>query len=271
MNRFAGLILCALLGGILAACATKPKPSDEAASSTKPTPSPTPAASPAPAPAPTPEVRYTATVKIIGPDGNPVVEPTPAQPTPTPTATPTASPTPRVTPKPTPRPSGNFFAGAWAKIFPPKPTPSPAPSTLGDAQFRVSTDGRPPSTADSSAGPAAPSPTPIMIPNQPTEGFFPRMWHKVFPRKVPPPAAAPPAWIGSIRLVNLPENYVLIDAPNYLSMAAGETLHSVGATTETGVLRVSADRNPPFFIADIIDGRPRAGDRVYSPIPTRAP
>jgi hypothetical protein len=114
---------------------------------------------------------------------------------------------------------------------------------------------------------AIPSPTPIQVKLRPSESFPMQMWHKVFPKKRTPPAAAAPQWIGTIKLINERENYALIDSPGYFALPAGETLNSVGADSESGVLRVTTDRNPPFFIADIVNGKPRAGDRVYSPKP----
>ena len=93
------------------------------------------------------------------------------------------------------------------------------------------------------------------------------MWHKVFPKKLEPPAAAPPQWIGTIKLINERDGYALIDSPSSLGVTVGETINSVGADSESGVLRITADRNPPFFIADIVSGKPHAGDRVYSPRP----
>lgn len=93
------------------------------------------------------------------------------------------------------------------------------------------------------------------------------MWHKIFPPKKSPPVAAPPQWIGTIKLVNEREGYVLIDASNGLGISTGQTLNSVGSESESGVLRASADRDPPFFIADIVSGKPRPGDRIYSPQP----
>jgi hypothetical protein len=89
----------------------------------------------------------------------------------------------------------------------------------------------------------------------------------VFPRKAGPPAATTPAWAGTIKLVDYQAKYALIDSETYTSLAPGAVLNAVGNDAETGSLRVSADRDPPFFIADIVNGRPAVGDRVYSPTP----
>ncbi|HEY8900749.1 MAG TPA: hypothetical protein VIM61_10090 [Chthoniobacterales bacterium] len=245
------LMVGALAASLLAACAAKKSPTEKPtpAESGKPKPSPSPSPQPSatPRPSPTPEVRYTATVRVEG--GSSTTEDvTPnASPSPSPSATPEASPLPSPTPAATPKPkeSGNIFTNTWQKIFPPKPKPAPA------------------------AGPAAATSvsTPAPIPGQPREGFFARMWHRVFPRKQKPPIAAPPQWVGTIKLVNERDGYVLIDAINAPTLAPGETLNAVGNDHESGVLRTTADKNPPFFIADLVSGKPRVGDRVYSPKP----
>jgi len=226
------LVIGALAGCILISCATKKdKPSARTAATVKAKAKPKASPPPSPTPAPTPEVHYVATVKVEG------GESTQADITPnaSPSPTPAASPAPKATPAPSPTPkaaSGNAFTNAWRKIFPAKAKPAPAPART-----------------------------------QPAESIPSRMWHMIFPRKKAPPAAAPPQWIGTIKLVNEREGYVLIDASNGVAISTDQTLNSVGNETESGVVRVSADRNPPFFIADIVSGKPRAGDRIYSPQP----
>ena len=118
----------------------------------------------------------------------------------------------------------------------------------------------------SNGAPAA-NPPAVQIKLRPTEGFLTRMWHKIFPKKQEPPAAAPPVWIGTVKLVNERDGYALIDSQGFFTLPSGETLNAVGSNDESGVLRVTNDRNPPFFIADIVSGKPHAGDRVYSPKP----
>jgi len=236
------LVIGALAGCILISCATKKeKPSARTAATVKakakPKASPPPSPAPTPTPAPTPEVHYVATVKVEGgestqADITPYASPSPA---PTASPSPTASPTPSPTPKAA---SGNVFTNTWRKIFPAKAKPAP---------------------------PRAAAPAPART--QPAESIPGRMWHMIFPRKKAPPAAAPPQWIGTIKLVNEREGYVLIDASNGVAISTDQTLNSVGNETESGVVRVSADRNPPFFIADIVSGKPRPGDRIYSPQP----
>lgn len=91
------------------------------------------------------------------------------------------------------------------------------------------------------------------------------LWQKVFPKREEPPAAIPPRWIGRITLVDERSNFALVDSQPFSPLPPGTVLHSVSQDRETGILRVSADRNPPFFIADITSGSPRPGDRLYSP------
>ncbi len=277
--RILQFAFAAALAGVLLSCATKkeknsPPASPAAATARKkgssiPTPTPTPA--------PTPQAHYTATVKVDGVDvvqNQPLASDSEAA---TAGPTPAATPIPKVSPSPAPKPkpaSTNFLTGTWRKIFPPKPTPTPAPGETGGMTIRVSTEegGQTEQVVHEGANPgpaseAVPAPTPIQIKLRPTEGFLMRMWHRIFPKKKEPPVAAPPQWVGTIKLINEHDGYALIDSPTSFSVPAGETLNSVGGDTESGVLRVSADRNPPFFIADIVSGKPTAGARVYSPKP----
>lgn len=100
---------------------------------------------------------------------------------------------------------------------------------------------------------------------EPRENWFSSIWQKVFPKRDRPPAALPPRWLGRITLVDERSNYALVDSQPFAPLPPGTILHSVSQNSETGVLRVSDDSNPPFFIADITSGRPRPGDRIYSP------
>jgi hypothetical protein len=197
----------------------------------------------------------------------------------TPGSQPEASPAPQESPSPTPAPaptpkpkSKNILTNAWEKIFPPKPTPEPTPGATGKISVRVTTsDGREVvkvlREGDDMPPMAMPTPVPVQL-KPPGENFLARTWHMVFPKKETPPPATLPQWIGTIKLVNERDGYALIDSQQgYYAIPDGEMLNSVGGGSESGVLRVTADRNPPFFIADIVGGKPRAGDRVYSPKP----
>ena len=258
-------------------CATKkekkPAPAPAVAGAKKNHPKPAPAPAGTPAPKPTPQATYVASVKVDG--GETVSEVIAPDGQTTPAPTPAASPTPAPSPSPTPKPGPlNFLTQTWAKVFPPKPTPAPTPGETGRVTISVTSPdgGRQEEVAreGSVTGPganSAPTPAPIMIKLRPQEGIMTRMWHMVFPKKKEPPVAAPPQWIGTIKLVNERDGYALIDSQDYGALPTGETLNAIGNDSESGVLRVTTDRNPPFFIADIVSGKPRAGDRVYSPKP----
>lgn len=224
----------AIVLALVPACATKKAAeSGEAAPSAEAASAPAPPPSPEPTPVqPQPVYRVTVSTEsggteqtIVESDGASTEEPAPAG---------EAAATPAPTPAPTPKP-GNFLGRMWGKVFPPKATPTPKKP---DDVIRIPT---------------------------PREGFISRIWHAIFPRKKTPPAALPPQWIGRIQLVNEQGGYALIDAQGAAVPAAGQILRSVGNDLETGSLKISADRNPPFFIADIENGKPQAGDRVYSP------
>jgi|GEM_PF-1274835 len=260
----------ALVIALVASCATK------STSPRKSSPHPvhathaksTPAPAITPSPAPTPHVQYVATVSVEGgPSTQQVLSG--ASPSPTPAASTSPTPQPGTSPSPTPKPkSPNFLVGAWHKIFPTKAKPSPSPQASQET-FHITT-----STDDQSAQASSettslvPTPTPMPTeapPKAARESVFSRMWHVIFPVKQSPPTALAPRWLGTVKLVDQHEGYVLIDSPTYSALATGQTLNSLGNDSQTGTLRVTADREPPFVIADIVSGAPHAGDRVYSP------
>ncbi len=113
----------------------------------------------------------------------------------------------------------------------------------------------------------APVPTaPIEAPATEKPNFFVGLWQKVFPPKPEgPPAATAPNWVGTVKAISARHDYVLVDTLNYQNPVPGAILTTVGAESETGSVRVSDDRDPPFFIADVISGSPAPGDRLYSP------
>jgi len=98
----------------------------------------------------------------------------------------------------------------------------------------------------------------------------------VFPKKKNPPAANPPQWAGTIRMVNAAEKFVLIESNTLSAIVPGETYTVIGGRAETASLRMTALREPPFLIADIVSGSPSEGDKIYiprvdaAPIPTPA-
>jgi|GEM_PF-1017677 len=100
-------------------------------------------------------------------------------------------------------------------------------------------------------------------------GLLTKWWGNatsLFKKKQPEaPVASAPSWIGTIKVVNQAERYVLIDSKLTVALPPGEILNSVGNDFESGTVRTTADRVHPFFIADIASGNPSVGDRVYSP------
>jgi hypothetical protein len=72
-------------------------------------------------------------------------------------------------------------------------------------------------------------------------------------------------------MVNTSERFVLIESLSATPMVPGEKYTAVGSNGETGILKMSALRNPPFIIADIVSGNPSPSDRIYLPRPTATP
>lgn len=145
------------------------------------------------------------------------------------------------------------------------PPPNEALATVvepGDAEEVLPVE---PATADREAAlRALPEGTVVIDEKRPN--FIFRWWNSIFGKKKPPiPAAVVPLWIGTIKVVNSGERYVLIDSNLTVAIPPGEILNAVGNDFETGTVRTTADRVHPFFIADIASGNPSVGDRVYSP------
>jgi hypothetical protein len=98
-------------------------------------------------------------------------------------------------------------------------------------------------------------------------GKIPNPFHK----KQKPPTALLPQWTGVIRMVNSSEHFVLIETNAISTAVPGETYLSVAKGLETASLRMTALRNPPFLIADIISGNPSPGEKIYRPKANPAP
>lgn len=114
----------------------------------------------------------------------------------------------------------------------------------------------------------APSPTPAPKRNKPLlnqvlSGFG--LFEKLFPKKKGPPKAEPAQLIGTVKMVNLDDKFVLIDALVYTPGSPGDSLVCISNQRETATLHLSPLRKPPFLIADIVSGTPSTGDRVYKP------
>jgi hypothetical protein len=96
---------------------------------------------------------------------------------------------------------------------------------------------------------------------------------KLLPKKKspPPPAASPVDWAGEIRMVNVAESFVLVESSSAAAAVAGEKYTAIREGRETGVVRMTPLRNPPFLIADIVSGNPSPGDKIHLPRPTVPP
>ena len=84
-------------------------------------------------------------------------------------------------------------------------------------------------------------------------------------KKTPPPAAEEEKHrlIGTIVLVDVTNRFVLIDVGVNIAPEPGHALKAFADEAESAVLAVSAERRPPFIVADIVKGDPRRGDSVY--------
>ncbi len=85
----------------------------------------------------------------------------------------------------------------------------------------------------------------------------------LFSRKKP--ALVPPQsiFVGTISLVNEGEHFVLIDNGSAPAPATGMILKSYSDGKPSGELATSDISRHPFVIADIRDGTPNKGDRVF--------
>ena len=88
--------------------------------------------------------------------------------------------------------------------------------------------------------------------------------HTEPPEKPETPAAdARHRLVGTIVLVDETKRFVLIDVGGYAPPETGRALKTFAGDDESGVLAVSAERRPPFVVADIVKGEPRRGDSVF--------
>jgi len=84
-------------------------------------------------------------------------------------------------------------------------------------------------------------------------------------RSAGPAFSSVPRPAGEIAIVNLAQQFVLVDIGRTNSPPAAEmelrALNPDGG--ETGRLRVTSERQYPFITADILSGTPQRGDQVY--------
>lgn len=81
--------------------------------------------------------------------------------------------------------------------------------------------------------------------------------------KAGPPVAAPLETSGVISFVNLPANFVILETSSSSTLPVGLELSAIKDGRITSKVKVSAERRPPFVIAEIIEGIPERGDRFY--------
>lgn len=72
--------------------------------------------------------------------------------------------------------------------------------------------------------------------------------------------------VGTISLVNPESNFVLVDSGSLPSPAMGASAQARAADGSLSELRVTEVRKRPFVIADIVNGTPHVGDRVFQTI-----
>ncbi len=119
----------------------------------------------------------------------------------------------------------------------------------------------------------SPSPAPAQTPAEPKKkgGFSlsaisPLHWiARMTQKQAKPPQAKPPQLIGTVKMVNKEDRFVLIDAISSGATQAGDAMVCIVNQQESARLRAGALRNPPFLIADIASGSPSPGDKVYKP------
>ena len=145
---------------------------------------------------------------------------------------------------------GLLLGGCATKEKPPSaaPTASPAPSPT-----------------------ASPTPAPSPTPPQKKPGFSlaslsPFQWFaNIMPKKKQPPVAQPPRLVGTIKMVNKEDRFVLIDSIGFSAIEPGDHMICIVNHQESANLRASALNDPPFLIADIASGNPSPGDKVFKP------
>lgn len=130
---------------------------------------------------------------------------------------------------------------------------------------------RPESPGTTATAQATPKPKPAEKPaqNKPKVSLLAKVLYwanplNLLPKKAKPPAAQPARLLGVVKMVNLDDKYVLIDAVSQ-NTAPGDLLICIADQQETANLRMSSLKNPPFLIADIASGTPSVGDRVFQP------
>jgi hypothetical protein len=74
--------------------------------------------------------------------------------------------------------------------------------------------------------------------------------------------ASKPHLIGTVAFVDESAGFVLVNVGMLVPPMPGQALKSFTGDKESAVLSVSAERRPPFVVADIVKGEPHKGDAV---------
>lgn len=77
-----------------------------------------------------------------------------------------------------------------------------------------------------------------------------------------PPAATLPTWLGEVVMVDAERRFVLVDTGAGTRIPPDTLLQAYTGLQPSAKLSASADARPPFLVADIVAGAPRAGDRI---------
>lgn len=98
-----------------------------------------------------------------------------------------------------------------------------------------------------------------------------RFWEFALPARPTVRIASPLVEVGTIRLVNTIEGFVLIDASRRSMLSPRSGLVVIEGGERVAVLKMTDLQAPPFVIADIVDGSPLAGQRVRLLDPVQVP
>jgi hypothetical protein len=67
--------------------------------------------------------------------------------------------------------------------------------------------------------------------------------------------------IGTVTVINQFHHFALLDVPS--SPPPGTLVACVSGSQQTALLRVALPSRPPFLIADIVEGKPSIGEKIF--------
>lgn len=112
---------------------------------------------------------------------------------------------------------------------------------------------------------------PVKNPTGTHKSLFSWLGHFPIPKiakKPKPPTATPVQWSGTIRMVNTQEHFVLIEQTTHLVENPSEIYVAIENGQEKGMLKMTSMKSFPYLIADIVEGNPEVGDKIYLPSPS---